>query len=438
MRACTRKSLPYFPRETFTRLLQTCCRLSVAKQFKCTETASSSMQKVLWPRRVCARFRRRVNLFATEKFTAAVDRAGGVRKCFWPAQRDIVTSATQAAPKKSRGPSQGSASHFKPSQGFSQACNHNYTQAHCSHNNPPPQGGYHRDSVSYNNSVAPNYQNTFRGNASLSYVRQQNHSSRGRKRTSSPSPQNGDNKWWKFWLHAVQSGSSGTFRKILGTARSSILHSENDGSISNTFLPKTPAYLSHQHRLKSTRTRVELNDICHKQNETPRGASWSSQLCKSCGAERQTELSRSFESNKPSSEVRSQDVSPVACPYACCSRSLVATELQPLDGYSHSTTFAFPHNQCVRFNTGSSVRRPFQLLSRSTLLIQSDNKSVIDYFRHEEGTKSSALVNLTYQALESLDSHQMRIKVLYIPGMYMNHESCGLFVETSVALKAGM
>lgn len=145
-------------------------------------------------------------LFDAEKFTAVIEKSGGIRKCFWPAQKANNTSASQAGIIKPRGPSQGPVFQSKPSQGFSQTrqyCNHAHT--HYAINNPPPQGAnYTQGRTSQYNSAAPNNrsnicQNTFRGNSSRPPARQQNQTNYGRKRTLSPHPQqNKNNKRRKF------------------------------------------------------------------------------------------------------------------------------------------------------------------------------------------------------------------------------------------------
>ncbi|KAF9406740.1 hypothetical protein HW555_012981, partial [Spodoptera exigua] len=145
------------------------------------------------------------NLFNAEKFTAAIEKSGGVRKCFWPLQKGNTSSASQADPNKFRGPSQGSKPYNKSLQGFSrnaQACQHITThsqcvgsdppsQGGCSHSNPPPQGDSNpRGHAAQYNSVAPNNRSNFRGRPN---ARQNNQSKHVRKRALSPQ-RNNDNK----------------------------------------------------------------------------------------------------------------------------------------------------------------------------------------------------------------------------------------------------
>lgn len=60
-------------------------------------------------------------------------------------------------------------------------------------------------------------------------------------------------------------------------------------------------------------------------------------------------------------------------------------------------------------------------LSRSSLLIQCDNKTVVAHLRKEGGTKSLALMDITHKLLTLLDRHQILFTIHYIPGRYNNH-----------------
>lgn len=144
------------------------------------------------------------NLFNAEKFAAVIEKAGGVRKCFWPLKKASISSTSQAEHNKPSTSSQGVASRKKPTQG----CSHGpCSGAHYAHatncHNPPPQGGYssHYPSQGYNHhSVAPNNQNSFRGRSYRTNTRGQGQNKAGQKRTSSQSqPQhNQDSKRKKF------------------------------------------------------------------------------------------------------------------------------------------------------------------------------------------------------------------------------------------------
>ncbi|KAH9640359.1 hypothetical protein HF086_001711 [Spodoptera exigua] len=56
-----------------------------------------------------------------------------------------------------------------------------------------------------------------------------------------------------------------------------------------------------------------------------------------------------------------------------------------------------------------------QLLKHKTILIQSDNKSVVAYLRHEGGTKSAPLLDLTCKVFQIIEQYQMHMKVFHIP-----------------------
>jgi hypothetical protein len=62
-----------------------------------------------------------------------------------------------------------------------------------------------------------------------------------------------------------------------------------------------------------------------------------------------------------------------------------------------------------------------KMLSRSSILIQCDNKTVVSYLLKEGGTRSIALMEITHKLLLLLDSHQILFTVQYIPGRYNNH-----------------
>lgn len=61
------------------------------------------------------------------------------------------------------------------------------------------------------------------------------------------------------------------------------------------------------------------------------------------------------------------------------------------------------------------------LLRQSTVMVQCDNKTVIAYLRNEGGTKSSALLDLTYRVFELLDFYQIHLNLFHLPGKYNAH-----------------
>lgn len=87
------------------------------------------------------------NLFSADAFTTAVEKAGGVRKCFWPLQKKSASSlnASQAGPSKATTtcPSHGKAQHILPSQGTNCRSCANVSNAHVSVNQSQPSQGIH-------------------------------------------------------------------------------------------------------------------------------------------------------------------------------------------------------------------------------------------------------------------------------------------------------
>lgn len=87
------------------------------------------------------------NLFNAEKFTAAIEKAGGVRKCFFPLnKKGVFGTSSQGDPKKASScPSQGKPQQPLPSQGNtwpSQAHNHGHDHNYNETRLPPSQGVY--------------------------------------------------------------------------------------------------------------------------------------------------------------------------------------------------------------------------------------------------------------------------------------------------------
>nr|CAI5846212.1 unnamed protein product [Callosobruchus analis] len=65
-----------------------------------------------------------------------------------------------------------------------------------------------------------------------------------------------------------------------------------------------------------------------------------------------------------------------------------------------------------------SVRRNALILSNQTILLQTDNRTVLAYIIKEGGTKSGKLLELTTELLETCQTFNITIQPQYIPGKY--------------------
>lgn len=61
------------------------------------------------------------------------------------------------------------------------------------------------------------------------------------------------------------------------------------------------------------------------------------------------------------------------------------------------------------------------VLDQSSILIQCDNRTAVAHLRREGGTKSPALMRITYEILNLLDQHQIHFTIQHIPGKYNSH-----------------
>lgn len=118
------------------------------------------------------------NLFNADKFSLAVEKAGGVRKCFWPLKK-TQTPTSQAGINKPSVSSQEHVTCNKPSQGMFM------NLQSCCQSNRPSQGGlnsrYHGHNT--NHSAAPNERDSFRAQGnSRSNPKYRNQSKPGQKR----------------------------------------------------------------------------------------------------------------------------------------------------------------------------------------------------------------------------------------------------------------
>ncbi|XP_073962934.1 uncharacterized protein [Choristoneura fumiferana] len=57
-------------------------------------------------------------------------------------------------------------------------------------------------------------------------------------------------------------------------------------------------------------------------------------------------------------------------------------------------------------------------MSQSSLMIMSDNRTVVSYLRNEGGTKSQRMMDTTYDILSILDLFRIHMTVQFIPGRY--------------------
>lgn len=60
-------------------------------------------------------------------------------------------------------------------------------------------------------------------------------------------------------------------------------------------------------------------------------------------------------------------------------------------------------------------------LRNSTITIQCDNRTVVAYLRHEGGTRSSQLMDITHDVFWLIDQYHIHLNVYHIPGRYNNH-----------------
>lgn len=147
------------------------------------------------------------NLFNAEAFTSAVEKAGGVRKCFWPSQKKKSTnSASQARlTGASNVSSQGTSFTTAPPQGAPYYGNAPYMSVTASHSHhvrhPPPQGGcnYQCSSQEYqhvnpHSAATSNQRGSFRGHPSRQGARSNDQYPNNRKRGMSSSNSRGGKK----------------------------------------------------------------------------------------------------------------------------------------------------------------------------------------------------------------------------------------------------
>lgn len=135
------------------------------------------------------------HIFNPEALTLALEKAGGVRKAFWPANGPGNGNASRAKPAKTtRLPSQGQVrnnvpSHGHPNYGYDPTGNMQYLHTQ------PSQGNYH--TYHYNTKAANNTgpeQRPFNSNYRSTNFRSRGSTQRGQKRRSSPSAYRGNKR----------------------------------------------------------------------------------------------------------------------------------------------------------------------------------------------------------------------------------------------------
>jgi hypothetical protein len=138
------------------------------------------------------------SLFSAEAFSNKIENHGGVRKCFWPLRKTTV-SQTDENKAAAAAPSQGTAHHKVPSQGYynhaqavgsTPSCfNHAYQGNVPVQQAPPPRGNYNYNypSQGYNSKAGPS--RSFRGRQHKQYQPRPQHRN-AHKRPASPTGYN--------------------------------------------------------------------------------------------------------------------------------------------------------------------------------------------------------------------------------------------------------
>lgn len=75
-------------------------------------------------------------------------------------------------------------------------------------------------------------------------------------------------------------------------------------------------------------------------------------------------------------------------------------------------------NKKELFAVTAALKQTAHALKNSHILIQSDNRTLIAYIRKEGGTKSVALLTLTFQLLYLTDKFNITLSAFYLPGRY--------------------
>lgn len=81
-------------------------------------------------------------------------------------------------------------------------------------------------------------------------------------------------------------------------------------------------------------------------------------------------------------------------------------------------------NQKELWSVLEVIKRKGPQLQGQTVMIQSDNKSVVAYITKQGGTKSLRLLRVTHRILELANQHQINIVARYLPGRYNATADC--------------
>lgn len=87
-------------------------------------------------------------------------------------------------------------------------------------------------------------------------------------------------------------------------------------------------------------------------------------------------------------------------------------------GRWHQNQSALHSNQRELLAVFYALKDHCLFLTNSSLLIQSDNKTVVAFLRNEGGTKSPSLMSVCYKIFQILDLYNIHIEVHYLPGRF--------------------
>ncbi|CAG9132973.1 unnamed protein product [Plutella xylostella] len=75
-------------------------------------------------------------------------------------------------------------------------------------------------------------------------------------------------------------------------------------------------------------------------------------------------------------------------------------------------------NQKELLAVHKAIERMRTTLANKTVMLQTDNRTVIAYIRNEGGTRSQALMTLTFNLFALLDRYNIKLTTFHIPGIY--------------------